>query len=72
VQFGYLLSRSLRVQGRSTDDRRYIQTVTWMDTGENPKAITRTEHPEERFVSYEEADAYAESRGGCCNGLHIL
>ena len=54
----------------TSEDRRYFQTMTWMDVGQNIPNLNRTEHPEERFSSYEEADAYAESLGGYCNGLH--
>ena len=56
----------------SSEDRKYLQTITWMDVGQNILNLNRTEHPEERFTSYEEADAYAESLGGYCNGLHKI
>jgi hypothetical protein len=43
-----------------------------MDVGQNIPNLNRTEHPEERFASYEEADAYAETLGGYCSGLHKI
>ncbi len=55
-----------------TEDRRFLQTLTWMDVGKNIPNLNRREHPKERFSSYEEADAYAESFGGYCDGLHKL
>ena len=55
-----------------TEDRRFLQTLTWMDVGQNIPNLNRREHPKERFSSYEEADAYAESFGGYCDGLHKL
>ena len=56
----------------TSEDRKYIQIMTWMDFGKNIPNLTRTEHPEERFISYEEADAYAEALGGYCDGLHKI
>ena len=56
----------------TSEDRRYFQTMTWMDVGQNIPNLNRTEHPEERFSSYEEADAYAKTLGGYCNGLHKI
>jgi len=53
-------------------DRKYLQTITWMDFGDKTPNLIRVEHPKERFASYEEADAYAESLGGYCNGLQKL
>ncbi|GAH15649.1 unnamed protein product [marine sediment metagenome] len=55
-----------------SEDRKYLHTTTWMDVGQNTPNLNRTEHPEERFSSYEEADAYAETLGGYCNGLHNI
>ncbi len=54
------------------EDRRFLQTLTWMDVGQNIPNLNRREHPKERFSSYEEADAYAELFGGYCDGLHKL
>jgi hypothetical protein len=34
--------------------------------------IYRDARAKERFTSYEEADAYAESLGGYCDGLHNI
>ena len=56
----------------SLEDRKYLQTITWMDVGQNITHLKRIEHPKERFSSHEEADAYAESLGGYCDGLHKL
>ncbi|GAH71074.1 unnamed protein product, partial [marine sediment metagenome] len=56
----------------TSEDRKYFQTMTWMNVGPNNPNLNRTEHPEERFSSYEEADAYAETLGGYCNGLHKI
>ena len=56
----------------TSDDRKYFQTITWMDVGQNIPNLSRTEHPEELFSSYEEADAYAESLGGYCDDLHKI
>jgi len=56
----------------NSEDRRFLQTLTWMDVGKNIPTLNRTEYPEERFNSYEEADAYAETLGGYCTGLHKI
>ena len=50
-------------------DRRYIQTLVWLDEGEKVSPLKRTEFPENRFADFEEADNYAESLGGYCSGL---
>ncbi len=55
-----------------SEDRRFLQTVTWMDIGKNIPNLNRIEYPEERFSFYEEADAYAETLGGYCSGLHKI
>ena len=43
-----------------------------MDVGEKISHLQRLELPKERFASYGEADAYAESLGGYCDGLHKI
>jgi len=56
----------------SIEDRKYIQTITWIDIGKNIPNLIRIEHPKEKFATYEEADNYAESHGRYCNGLHKI
>lgn len=56
----------------TSEDRKFLQTLTWMDVGKKTPHLQRLEHPKERFVSYEEADAYAESLGGYCDGLQKI
>lgn len=55
-----------------SEDRRFFQTLTWMDVGKKTPHLHRLELPKERFASFEEADAYAESLGGYCDGLHKI
>jgi ParB family chromosome partitioning protein len=55
-----------------SEDRKFLQTLTWMDVGKKITHLQRLELTKERFVSYEEADAYAESLGGYCDGLHKI
>lgn len=43
-----------------SEDRKYLQTMTLMDFGQNIPNLNRIERPEESFASYEEVDAYAE------------
>jgi len=53
-------------------DRRFLQTLIWMDVGEEIPHLKRLDLPKERFNSFEEADAYAEAHGGYCNGLNKI
>ena len=55
-----------------SEDRKFLQTLTWMDIGKKIPHLQRLELTKERFTSYEEADAYAESLGGYCDGLHKI
>jgi len=56
----------------TSEDRKFLQTLTWMDVGKKIPHLQRLELPKERFASYEEADAYAEALGGYCDGLHRI
>jgi len=51
-----------------SEDRRFFQTLTWMDVGEKIPYLNRLELKKECFASFEEADAYAEALGGYCDG----
>ena len=50
-------------------DRRYITLVLWMDIGEKFIPLVREDFKRSKFASVEEADKYAEERGGYCTGL---
>ena len=55
-----------------SEDRKFFQTLTWMDVGKKIPHLYRLELKKERFASFEEADAFAESLGGYCDGLHRI
>jgi hypothetical protein len=57
------------IRNWTSDQRRYIQLTVWMDFGPKIAPLVREDHPESRFKDFEEADAYAATRGGYCSGI---